>query len=121
MKLMRIKLLLVAAGLVAALPIQVSASSMDPQIESALVNICKSAMRNNTFRLRDSIEDRNLRYKTVADKLRCNGKDILEFSISHNAFKSVAFIQRKLHHHISIQDISKNNVGDTWSVSVTAD
>ena len=87
--------------------------AMDPYIETALIDVCKATKSNNIFRYKDATSSYNLKDKTVALKVMCNGSDIIDFAEQHGAHKTAAKLQR------SIGDVSITDVAAITKINVT--
>jgi hypothetical protein len=86
--------------------------AMDPYIETALIQTCKAAKSNNIFRYNAITDSYNLKDKTVALKVMCNGDDIIAFAEKHGADRTAAKLQRSIGNVniIDVAAISKINV-----------
>ncbi len=86
--------------------------AMDKRIESALIDVCKSAMSDSIYRYNKTAKGYNLKDKTVALKVMCNGDDIITFAEKHGAIRTAAKLQHSIG-GVSITDVaalSKVNV-----------
>jgi len=90
-----------------------SQASMSPYMKTALVDVCKAAMSDKTLRLSNTTKSYNLKDKTVALKVMCNGDDIISFAENHGAHKTAAKLQR------SIGNVSIIDTAATEKLSVT--
>jgi hypothetical protein len=88
----------------------VSAESrvLDPYIESALIDVCKSALSNNVLRMNRTIKGYHLKTKTVAMKVMCNGENISNFAYTNGADRTGAKLEKSLG-SVSIDDIAMNS------------
>ncbi len=89
-----------------------SQAAMDPKIENALIDVCKSVMSNKMYKYRDTTKAYHLKDKVIALKVMCNGEDIITFAESHHADKIAARLQKSVG-NVSINDtvnIAKLNV-----------
>lgn len=89
-----------------------SANAMDSYVENALIDVCKAAKSDDIFRLNRTAKSYNLKDKTVALKVMCNGDDIIAFAEKHGATKTAAKLERSVG-GVSITDVaavSKINV-----------
>ncbi|WP_440874587.1 DUF3718 domain-containing protein [Thalassotalea sp. PLHSN55] len=82
-----------------------TSSAMDEYVESALINVCKSAMSNSVIRYNKTIKGYRLKNKTVALKVMCNGDDIITFAEKHNADKTAARMSKALG-QVQISDLA---------------
>lgn len=83
-------------------------SAMDPYIESALIDVCKSTLTDRTYKMRKTIEGYNLNTKTVAMKVMCNGANISDFAAQNGALKTSSYLERSLG-DVSISDVASNS------------
>ena len=73
-----------------------SHAAMDPRVEQALVNVCKSVTTNKVYQYKKTAKSYHLRDKTIALKVVCNGQDIISFAESYGANKTAAKLQQSL-------------------------
>lgn len=96
-------------ALAASLPILAlsftSQAAMDPYLENALINVCKAAKSNSLIKLNNTTKSYNLKNKTVALKLVCNGEDVINFAENYGANKTAAKLQKSLG-NVSITDVA---------------
>jgi len=89
-----------------------SQAAMSPYMKTALVNVCQAAMSNKLIKFNNTAKSYNLKDKTIALKVMCNGSDIISFAENHGADKTAAKLQRSIG-NVSIIDtaaIEKLNV-----------
>ncbi|MBL4942094.1 MAG: DUF3718 domain-containing protein [Colwellia sp.] len=89
-----------------------SQASMSPYMRTALVDVCKAAMSNSLYKFNSTSKSYNLKDKTIALKVMCNGSDIISFAESHGAERTASKLQRSIG-NVSIIDtvaITKLNV-----------
>lgn len=100
--------LLTIAAITASMLSTVSFSShaMDKYVETALIDVCKSTLTNKVAKFRKVNKSYNLREKTIAMKVMCNGDDIITFAEKHNANKTAALLERSISGNISIIDVA---------------
>jgi len=65
-------------------------------VEQGLVQVCKSAANDKLMKMNKSIKALNLKSKTVALNVICNGKDIISFAEHYGAKRTVAKLSKKL-------------------------
>lgn len=99
-------LLLAGASLVS---FNSSAAPMSPYMHDALVDTCKAAASNKTLRLNKTLKEYNLKEKTVALGVVCNGEDIITFAQNKGASKTAE--------HMS-QSIGSATITDLASVEI---
>jgi len=91
-----------------------SSSAMDENIESALIDVCKSAKINSLLNFRKTVRSVNLTDKKIASNIMCNGSDIIDFAQNHGAYKIASRLEKSLTSgNVNITDmaaISKINV-----------
>ena len=73
-----------------------SSANMDDYMESALIDVCKSAKHDSVINLRKTIKGYRLKEKTVAMKLVCNGEDVISFAENNGAYKTANHLEKKL-------------------------
>ena len=89
--------LIALAAAVPALAFSVSSqAAMGANVHTALVEVCKAAMSNKVHRLNYTTNSYNLRDKTVALKVMCNGDDIISFAERHGADRTAAKLQKSI-------------------------
>ncbi|TLU61795.1 DUF3718 domain-containing protein [Thalassotalea litorea] len=65
-------------------------------METALVDTCKAAMSDSTYKLRQTLGEYNLKAKTVALGLVCNGEDVITFATNRGANNTADYMNEKL-------------------------
>lgn len=85
-----------------------SALAMDKNIENALIDVCQSAASDKNYRMNKTIKGYNLKHKTVALKVMCNGDDIIAFAEKRGATKTAARLQESIG-GVEIIDVAKLN------------
>jgi len=83
-----------------------SSHAMDKYIETALIDVCKSTLTNKVANFRKVSKSYNLREKTIAMKVMCNGDDIITFAERHGANKTAARLERSISGNINIIDVA---------------
>ena len=73
-----------------------SEAAMDPNIEKALINVCKSVTTNKVHTYKRTAKSYRLKDKTIALKVMCNGQDIISFAESYGADKTARILQKSL-------------------------
>jgi len=73
-----------------------SQAAMHPNIEEALIKVCKSVTTNNVYKYKKIAKSYHLKDKTVALKVVCNGQDIISFAESYGADKTAGKLQKSL-------------------------
>jgi len=104
-----------AVALMTGLGFSVAATSsfaMEPQVERALIKVCKASASNKPIRLKNAMDDYNLSSRDVALKVMCNGDDIISFAETHGANKTASRLQNSVGgvNIIDVAAISKINV-----------
>ena len=96
-------------ALSAALPLLAlslsSQAAMSPQMENALVEVCKSAKSNSLSNYSKTIKSHNLQNRTVALKVMCNGEDIISFAEHYGADRTATKLQNSIG-NVSITDVA---------------
>jgi hypothetical protein len=100
-------LAVVATTLTLLSSISFSSNAMDRYVELALIDVCKSALSKSSYKYRETAKSYNLRDKTVALKVMCNGKDIIDFAQMHGAYKTAARLERSISGHVNIIDVAE--------------
>jgi len=90
-----------------------SQAAMSTYMETALVDVCKAAMSNKINKFSNTAKSYNLKDKTIALKVMCNGSDIISFAENHGADKTAAKLQR------SIGNVSIIDTAAATKLSVT--
>ncbi|WP_371376358.1 DUF3718 domain-containing protein [Thalassotalea aquiviva] len=85
----------VVSALVFSLSIQAQ-GSLNPQIESALIEVCKSVQKDNVWHLRKTIKSHRLNEGKVANAVVCNGENIIQFAESAEAYKTAQHLNKRL-------------------------
>jgi len=83
-----------------------NASAMDKNIETALIDVCKSALSDSSYKLKKTTKSYNLSNKKVALNVMCNGEDIISFAENHGAHETAATLERSIG-GVSITDVAK--------------
>lgn len=73
-----------------------SQAAMHPEVEEALIKICKAAKKNQMHHFHKTKRKYNLTSKKIASKVYCNGQPIVEFAQTHGATKTVAHLNKRL-------------------------
>ncbi|TKB46895.1 DUF3718 domain-containing protein [Thalassotalea mangrovi] len=73
-----------------------AANNLDPYVESALQEICKSASSDNVLRMDRTIKQYQLDHQTVALNVVCNDQDIISFAYDSGARKTANRLQRSI-------------------------
>ncbi len=82
-----------------------SQAAMSEHIRTALIDVCKAAQSNKVYKYTKVSKSYNLKDKTIALKVMCNGDDIIAFAEKHGADKTAAKLQRSLG-HVDIMDVA---------------
>lgn len=72
-----------------------SAAKMPVSLEDDLIKVCEAIRDNNRLRLHQAVKNSGLSFRTLADKLVCNGQDMLAFAATHGADNTHALIARR--------------------------
>lgn len=83
-----------------------SSHAMDKFVETALIDVCQSTLTNNVLKLRKTTQSYNLREKSVAIKVMCNGDDIITFAQKHGANKIADRLARSISGNVNIIDVA---------------
>ncbi|TKB45667.1 DUF3718 domain-containing protein [Thalassotalea mangrovi] len=77
-------------------------------METALIDTCRAALTDSTFKLRKTLDEYNLKAKTVALGLVCNGEDVITFAANRGATNTADYMNEKLD-GASITDLAAND------------
>ena len=80
--------------------------AMDPLVEKALVDTCKSTLSNSPLKMSKTIKSYRLDEKTVALKVMCNGEDIIAFAETHGADRTADRLNKAIG-GVDIIDVAK--------------
>lgn len=83
-----------------------SSYAMDKHIETALIDVCKSALTNNVTKYQKTANSYNLQNKIVAMKVMCNGEDIITFAQKYGANKTAARLESSISGNVNIIDVA---------------
>ncbi len=98
--------LIALATAVPALAFSLSSQATNiPYMDTALVDVCKSAQSNKVFKLKSTLKSYRLQDKTVALKVMCNGDDIITFAEKNGATKTAGKLQKSIG-SVSITDVA---------------
>ena len=97
-----------AASIAISFSAQATPAKLTKSQEATLVQICQSATRT-TLRFIHTLKRNNLRTRTVAENVVCNGLEIAEFARLNGASKIADRLNRSLgiKADVSIRDIAK--------------
>ena len=98
---------IIASASLLAVSTQANATSMSPYMESALVEVCKSALTDSPMKMSRTIKSYRLKEKTVALNVVCNGDDIIAFASKYGAERTATRLNSRLG-GVSIQDVAKH-------------
>ncbi len=90
-----------------------TSSAMDRYVEESLINVCKASLSNSLVKFKKTTKFYNLKDRTVANKVMCNGTDIADFARKYGSYRVAAKLERSIGGDVSISDIasvSKVNV-----------
>lgn len=92
-----------------------NASALDNKyIENALVNVCKASITNSTMKFNDTMKEYRLKGKTVADKLVCNGENVIDFAEKYGSYKVADRLMKQRSENVEIIDVAQNS---QWHVT----
>lgn len=85
---------------------------LDRQVEAALVKVCKSTLSNKPIRMKNAMDDYNLKARQVALNVMCNGSDIITFAEINGANKVASKLQNSIGgvQIIDVANLTKVNV-----------
>ncbi|NMP15239.1 MULTISPECIES: DUF3718 domain-containing protein [unclassified Thalassotalea] len=91
------KALTLAAVMATSMGFTMNATAgMDPYLENALIQVCKSAQADDLGDMRRTIKGYHLKEKTVAAKVVCNGENIVNFAENAGAYNTASHLQERL-------------------------
>ncbi len=90
-------------------------AAMDPYVEYALIDTCKAIASNQPLKLNAAVREYNLSYRLIADKLVCNGRDVVDWADYNEADRNVAHLQHKIGGRVTITDLAANQ-NQRWQV-----
>lgn len=73
----------------------VSAAKLPSQFEDKLVGICEAVQADDRTALRKAMKNARVSYQVVADKLVCNGQDVMTFAAMSKATHIEALLVRR--------------------------
>ncbi|NQZ81840.1 MAG: DUF3718 domain-containing protein [Colwellia sp.] len=79
--------------------------AMDEHIESALIEVCKSAQKGNLLQFKNTTKSFRLSDKNVAMKVMCNGDDIIDFASKHGSVRIAEKLEQSIG-GVSITDMA---------------
>lgn len=103
----KVKSLTTAAIVTTLATLSFSSHAMDRYMESALIDVCKSTLTNSVMKYHKTAKSYNLKDKTVALKVMCNGDDIIDFAQKYGANKTAARLERSISGSVDIIDVAK--------------
>ena len=65
-------------------------------IDKAMVRVCQAIQSNSKIKLNNTLKAYRLNYKTISEKLVCNGQDVLTFASLSGADKNAQLIAKRL-------------------------
>ncbi|TLU66429.1 DUF3718 domain-containing protein [Thalassotalea litorea] len=86
-------------------PTTASADAMSSYMETALIDVCRSAESNNLVRFNKTMKEYRLKTQTVALKVVCNGENIPDFAATHGAYRTAERLNESLE-DVSIEDVA---------------
>lgn len=87
-----------------------SSLAMDNYVEKSLIEVCKASISNSQIKFNSTAKSYNLKYKTIASKVMCNGDDIINFAQKHGSYKTAAKLEKSLNSgNVSITDVAALN------------
>ena len=90
-----------------------SSLAMDTYVEQSLVEVCKAATSNSIAKYSKTAKSYNLKDRTIASKVMCNGDDIADFARKYGSYKVANKLEKSMQGNVSITDVaavSKINV-----------
>lgn len=98
-----------AASIAISFSAQATPAKLTKSQEATLVKICQSATRTSPLRFIHTLKRNDLRTRTVAENVVCNGQEIAEFARLNGASKIADRLNRSMgiKADVSIRDIAK--------------
>ncbi|WP_199609403.1 DUF3718 domain-containing protein [Flocculibacter collagenilyticus] len=113
------KLFVVTVTSASLASVSFSASSanapMDPYIETALVNVCKSVIKNSPISLKKTVRGYRLKMDTITEKLMCNNETPYQFALTHNADRNARLLKTG---SVEIKDIAAVDAVEKYYVYI---
>jgi len=108
---MNITKIAVASILTAGLSITTHASTLKPADKSFTTDVCMTAISGSRINLHNKIKNSGLSKAYVANKITCNGENILAFvdKYGKNPDKIVKMLDRSSR-EVSITDLAQNRI-----------
>lgn len=91
---MKTKMTLAAIAATATLLTTGANAAMNPQVETALQNVCQAATVDQVWALKRTIKSYRLDADDVANKVVCNGMPIAEFAAQHQASTIASYLNQ---------------------------
>jgi hypothetical protein len=74
-------------------------------LQKGLIEVCKTAAKDQNYRMDSKIKEYRLKYKTVALNVMCNGEDIISFAEGYGAVKTTARLSESIG-SVSVTDLA---------------
>ncbi|QSX41848.1 DUF3718 domain-containing protein [Shewanella cyperi] len=81
-------------------------ATMDPNVETSLVAVCKAGMSNNQVLFNYTMKDHRINEQRIFPRLVCNGESFHQFAISNGADRTANRIARYLPGQVTIHDLT---------------
>ncbi|QQO84510.1 DUF3718 domain-containing protein [Shewanella algae] len=81
-------------------------AAMDPYIEQALIQVCKSSASNSMIAFSNTLREYRINEQRVFPRLVCNGESLHQFAMSHGADRTAKKIGRFLPGKVTISDMA---------------
>lgn len=98
--------LTVAAATLGMSSVATSTAAMDPYIENALIDICRTSQLDRVHTFKRTVKSYRLNMNLVANNVVCNGADIGSFAADAGAGKTANFIRNRQSGHVEVSDLA---------------
>jgi hypothetical protein len=83
-----------------------SQAAMDPNVENALIAVCKAGASNKVFQFNYTMKSYRINKARIFPRLVCNGESFYQFTLSRNADKTARLIAPYAEARVSIRDLA---------------
>ncbi|PKG57630.1 DUF3718 domain-containing protein [Shewanella sp. GutDb-MelDb] len=87
-------------------------AAMTPQMETALVSVCKAGASNSNYQFNSTMKSYRINKSRIFPKLVCNGESFYNFALNAGADKTAAKIAPYARGTVTIKDIAQTEQDD---------
>lgn len=98
--------LTVAAATLGMASVATSTAAMDPYVENALIDICRTSQLDRVHTFKRTVKSYRLKMDLVANNVVCNGEDIGTFAAQAGASNTADFIRDRQSGHVEVRDLA---------------